>query len=91
MRLPDGPRDIEALLVLPGEDIYVITKGRNGPVAVYRYPSPLRPDTVNLELVQELSPGARVIPRQVTGGSVSPEGDVLASVSYTHLTLPTKA
>ena len=85
VRLPDGPRDIEALLVLPGEDIYVTTKGRNGPVAVYRYPPPLRPDTVNLELVQELSPGARVIPRQVTGGSVSPGGDVLALRTYESL------
>ena len=85
VRLPDGPRDIEALLVLPGEDIYVTTKGRNGPVAVYRYPPPLRPDTVTLELVQELSAGARVIPRQVTGGSVSPEGDILALRTYESL------
>ena len=85
VRLPDGPRDIEALLVLPEEDIYVSTKGRNGPVAVYRYPPPLRPDTVTLELVQELSPGARVIPRQVTGGSVSPEGDILALRTYESL------
>ena len=85
VRLPDGPRDIEALLVLPGEDIYVSTKGRNGPVAIYRYPPPLRPDTVTLELVQELSPGARVIPRQVTGGSVSPKGDILALRTYESL------
>ena len=85
VRLPDGPRDIEALLILPEEDIYVSTKGRNGPVAVYRYPPPLRPDTVTLELVQELSPGARVIPRQVTGGSVSPEGDILALRTYESL------
>ena len=85
VRLPDGPRDIEALLVLPGEDIYVSTKGRNGPVAIYRYPPPLRPDTVTLELVQELPPGARVIPRQVTGGSVSPEGDILALRTYESL------
>ena len=85
VRLPDGPRDIEALLVLPGEDIYVSTKGRNGPVAIYRYPPPLRPDTVTLELVQELSSGARVIPRQVTGGSVSPEGDILALRTYESL------
>ena len=85
VRLPDGPRDIEALLVLPGEDIYVTTKGRNGPVAVYRYPPPLRPDTVTLELVQELSAGARVIPRQVTGGSVSPGGDILALRTYESL------
>ena len=85
VRLPDGPRDIEALLILPEEDIYVSTKGRNGPVAIYRYPPPLRPDTVTLELVQELSPGARVIPRQVTGGSVSPEGDILALRTYESL------
>ena len=85
VRLPDGPRDIEALLVLPGENIDVSTKGRNGPVAIYRYPPPLRPDTVTLELVQELSPGARVIPRQVTGGSVSPEGDILALRTYESL------
>jgi len=51
VRLPDGPRDIEALLVLPEEEIYVITKGRNGPVTVYRYPPPLRHDTITLELV----------------------------------------
>ena len=85
VRLPDGPRDIEALLVLPEEEIYVITKGRNGPVTVYRYPPPLRHDTVTLELVQELSSGARVIPRQVTGGSVSPQGNIIVLRTYKSL------
>ena len=92
LRLPNGPRDIETLFVLSEAEIYLATKGRNDPVSVYRYPPPLRPDTVTLELVQELSPGARVIPRQLTGGSVSPEGDLIAlrTLSLIHISEPTR-
>ena len=82
VRLPDGPRDIEALLVLPGERIMVVTKGRNDPVTVYRYPGALRPDTVTLEEVQRLSDGPRILPRQVTGAAVSPGGQVVAIRTY---------
>ena len=82
VRLPDGPRDIEALLVLPGERILVVTKGRNHPVTVYRYPPPLRPDTVVLEEVQRLTGGPVILPRQVTGGSVSPRGGVVVLRTY---------
>ena len=85
MRLPDGPRDVEALLVFPGERVYVVTKGRNHPVTVYRYPPPLRPDTVTLEHVQELTSRARITPRQVTGGAVDPRGEVLALRTYESL------
>lgn len=85
VRLPDGPRDIEALLVLPGERIMVVTKGRNDPITVYRYPGSLRPDTVTLEEVQRLSDGPRILPRQVTGGAVSPSGKVVAVRTYESL------
>lgn len=85
LRLPDGPRDIEALLVLPGERVYVVTKGRNHPVTVYRYPPPLRPDTVTLEEVQRLTSRAQILPRQVTGGAVDPRGAVLALRTYESL------
>lgn len=85
VRLPDGPRDIEALLVLPGERILVVTKGRNDPVTVYRYPGALRPDTVVLDEVQRLSDGPRILPRQVTGGAVSPRGRVVALRTYESL------
>lgn len=85
IRLPDGARDIEALLVFPGERVYVITKGRNHPVTVYRYPPPLRPDTVTLEHVQELTSRARITPRQVTGGAVDPRGAVFALRTYESL------
>lgn len=83
--LPQGPRDVEALLVLPEERVLVVTKGRNHPVTVYRYPSPLRSDTVTLEEVQRLSDGPRIFPRQVTGGAVSPEGEVAALRTYESL------
>ena len=82
VRLPDGPRDIEAFLVLPGERILAVTKGRNHPVTVYRYPGALRPDTVTLEEVQRLSEGPRIFPRQVTGGAVSPRGTLVALRTY---------
>ena len=32
--LPDGPRDIEAVFVLPGEEVFFVTKGRSHPVTV---------------------------------------------------------
>lgn len=86
VRLPDGSRDIEALLVLPGERVMAVTKGRNHAVTVYRYPPPLRPDTVTLEEVQRLSEGARFLPRQVTGGAVAPEGGIVVLRTYESLT-----
>lgn len=88
VRLPDGPRDVEALFVLPGERIHVVSKGRNHPVSVYRYPGPLSFDSVVvLEEVQRLSDGARALPRQVTGAEASPGGDVVAVRTYETLGL----
>ncbi len=72
---PDGPRDVEALVVLPGERVLLITKGRDDPVTVYRYPPPLRPgERVTLEEVQRLSERSRILPRQLTGGASDPSG-----------------
>ncbi|MHB1191654.1 MAG: hypothetical protein ACYC6F_01295 [Longimicrobiales bacterium] len=85
VRLPEGARDIEAFLVLPGEHVLAITKGRNHAVTVYRYPGPLRADTVTLEEVQRLSDGPRILPRQVTGGAVSPRGGLVALRTYESL------
>ncbi|NNF12482.1 MAG: hypothetical protein HKN72_04640 [Gemmatimonadetes bacterium] len=83
LRLPDGPRDIEAMFVLPDERLYLVTKGRNHAVTVYRYPGPLRPDTVTMEEVQRLGDGARPLADQVTGASaLSDGGDVVAIRTY---------
>jgi hypothetical protein len=83
LRLPDGPRDVEAIFVLPGEQLFLVTKGREKPISVYRYPGTLRPDSlVTLEHVQELSENPRALPRQVTGASASPDGSVIVIRTY---------
>lgn len=85
MRLPDGPRDMEAIFVLPGGAVHFVTKGRSHPVEVYRYPGALRPDTVVLERVQFLSGAPRSLPDQVTGASADPEGRIVAVRTYRSL------
>jgi hypothetical protein len=85
--LPDGPRDIEALFVLPGGEVYLVSKGRSDPQTVYRYPPPLRPgEVVTLEAVQNLSDGAMPIPAQITGADATPDGRLIAIRSYEALT-----
>jgi hypothetical protein len=74
-RYPDGPQDAEALFVLPGGRIFVVTKGETGPIAVYRFPAAAAPGaTAVLERVRVLE--AKKVKREerVTGGSASPNG-----------------
>ena len=85
--LPDGARDIEAIFVLPGERVHLVTKGRQHALTVYRYPGPLRADTVVLEEVQRLSDGPRSLLAQVTGASASADGSVVAVRTYQSLEL----
>ena len=80
---PDGPRDVEALFVLPGERAYVVTKGRSGPVVVYAYPGPLRVGPpAELVEVQRLSEAQPSLPRMVTGASASADGSVVVLRTY---------
>lgn len=86
MVLPDGPRDIEAMYVLPTDQIFFVTKGRNHPVTVYRYPSPLRSDAiVTLVEVQRLTSGPVAPPRMVTGASATLDGNIVAIRTYQSL------
>ena len=49
---PDRPRDAEALVVLPQGDMFVVTKGEDGPSYVYRIPTPFRNgETVTLQWI----------------------------------------
>lgn len=82
IRLPDGPRDIEALFVLPGEVPYLVTKGRNDAISVYRYPPPLRPDTVTMVEVQRLTEHSVPLLDRVTGAGSSPDGTQVAIRTY---------
>lgn len=83
---PGGPRDAEALFVLPSGEIFVITKGRGGPVELYRYPDGVGAgETARLELVRTLAPRAQPIEQQVTGAATSPSGEWVAIRSYKRL------
>lgn len=82
IRLPDGPRDVEALFVLPEERLHLVTKGRNHAITVYRYPPPLRPDTVTLVEVQRLTEGAQPLANQVTGAAAGGDPPLVAIRTY---------
>jgi hypothetical protein len=74
---PDGPQDAESLLATPGGDLYIVTKGSTGPIALYRVPreSP-GGSTVRLErLGQPREPGKIAANDRITDGAVSPDGE----------------
>jgi hypothetical protein len=75
------------MFILPGEEVFFISKGRSHPVTLYRYPPPLRPgEVVTLETVQDFSEERLPIPRQVTGADASHDGSLVALRSYEALT-----
>jgi hypothetical protein len=83
---PGGPRDAEALFVLPSGEIYLLSKGRDHPVALYRYPLPLKPgETVQLEQIRAFSDGAVPLPNQITAADASPDGNWVAIRTYASL------
>lgn len=89
LRLPHGPRDIEAMAILPGEELLLITKGRNHPVEVYRSPGPLSDalaragvGSIPLERVQRLTASPPGLPRMVTGAAVDGHGSLVALRTY---------
>ncbi len=70
IRLPHGPRDIEAVSVLPGGSVLLVTKGRNHPVEVYHLEGPLAPAGAPLEpeRIQTLSAGPARLGEFAVGG-----------------------
>src|SRR5690606_16996510 len=87
-RFPDGARDAEALFVLPSGDLYIVTKGREGPISLYRYPSPQEASaTGTLELVRELFAEPEDADDRVTGATSTPDGRWVGIRTYRHLYL----
>lgn len=75
VRYSDGARDAEGLFILPPERLFVVTRGRAGPIAIYAYPGPLREDSaVELERVRGLSTGPVPLDDQVTGADATADG-----------------
>jgi hypothetical protein len=78
---PDGPQDAEALFALPNGNLYIVTKGEHGPVAVYRVPSanfdaaPVQLERVATVVAAGRNPRQGVASRRkVTDASASADG-----------------
>jgi hypothetical protein len=82
---PDGPHDAEALFVTSDSDIFLITKGDPGPVALYRFPRPLASGTMlQLQRVGEPIAGPKIEAKdRPTAADISPDGQWIA-VRTTH-------
>ncbi len=84
LRYQDGPHDVEALAITPTGMLILATKGRSGPIALYRV---MRDDleSGSLRLAPWLSLDTahqRAIGHQVTGAAVSPDGTRLVLRTY---------
>jgi hypothetical protein len=87
-RFPDGPQDAESVFVLPSGELFLITKGRHGPIALYRYPLPHRTDAVaTLERVRELAPRPTDARDWVTSATATPDGQWVGVRTYRALLL----
>lgn len=87
-RYPDGPRDAESLFRLPDGDIYLVTKGREGPIELYRFPAPQQAGaTATLERVRELFPQPQQEDDRVTAATASADGKWVGIRSYRNLYL----
>ena len=87
-RYPDGAQDAEGLFVLPNGDLFIVTKGRSGPITLYRYPAPQRAgEPVVLERVREILPRPKANDDRVTGATSSPDGRWVGVRSYRTLYL----
>lgn len=88
LRYPGGPRDVEALYLLPDGALYLVSKGRHHPIELYRYPPPLRAgETVVVEKVQRFSENGVALPFRVTGAGATPDGRWVAIRTYTAVQL----
>jgi hypothetical protein len=70
---PEGPQDAEALFVADGT-LYIVTKGHDMPVRLYRLPTLERPDRQTLHLVTTLTAGPATSPARITDAALSPDG-----------------
>ncbi|HUF49302.1 MAG TPA: hypothetical protein VMN60_00625 [Longimicrobiales bacterium] len=85
-RYPDGPQDAEALFLLPGGDIYLVTKGRQRGIRLYRFPREARAQhVVTLEFIRELAPRPRDDRNRVTAATATADGSRVLIRTYREL------
>ena len=89
-KYPDGAQDAEALFVLPDGSMHVVTKGRHGAIALYRFPQATEVaagQAVTLERVRTLFPQPRTQLDRVTSAAASADGRWVAVRTYRTLYL----
>lgn len=73
-RFPDGPQDAEGLFLDGSGTPHLITKGRRGRIALYRWPASTIPgETVTLVRVRDLFPEPRDELDRVTAATATPD------------------
>ena len=86
-RYAGGARDAEALFVL-GDRVHIVTKGRTGPIELYRYPSEgVASGAATLEKLGELLPAPKSSTDRVTAAAASPDGRWVGIRTYRTLHL----
>ncbi len=84
IRYPGDVVDTEAIYVLPDGTIYLVSKGRQAPPTLFRYPGRPRADeVVVLREVARFRQTPVGLPYQVTGADASPDGRWVAVRTYT--------
>jgi hypothetical protein len=86
-RYPDGPQDAEALFRLPSGELYIVTKGRQKDIKLYRLNPSGDTTTAVMELVREIAPKPASPTEWVTAATASPDGKWVAIRSYSTLYL----
>lgn len=85
---PEDAQDAEGFFVLPGERMYIVTKGNDGPIAIYAVPEDIEPENeTKLEHIRDLSAGGVPLADRVTAASASPDGRVVGIRTRTALLL----
>ncbi len=84
-RYADGPQDAEALFRLPSGDIYIVTKGRQRSIKLYKLKTTDAQGAGMLELIREVAPRPETETGRVTAATSSPDGKWVAIRSYSTL------
>lgn len=86
-RFPGGNRDTEAGFVLPDGSVYLVNKGQEDPIELWRWPTPLAEGPVELERVRTLAPRPGQPGDRVTAAAATPDGRWVAVRTYGRLAL----
>ena len=86
-RYADGAQDAEAFFRAANGDFYVVTKGRQKPIRLYKLTVAPNATEGILQMVREIAPRARNNGDRVTAATISPNGKWVAIRSYSTLYL----